>query len=304
MRPAPGDSLPLEEREREYSPSSCTGGSYSPYLDEYAQRSAAARQEAARHLELSYGDAAAHRLDLFLPAPAHSGQLAPLLLFIHGGYWQELSRASSLFAAPDCTEAGAAFAAIDYTLAPHASVHDIALECRRALRWLHQHGQALGFDPQRIVVAGSSAGAHLAAMCCLRGWKDTPDLPNGVPAAAVLVSGIYDLQPLVGTSINEALSLDSAGARAVSPQLLSLEGFPPSVVCWGEIETSEFKRQGRAFAMALKAADAPHQPCIEVPGRNHFDVILDLARPGTPLGDATWALFSSLSLSFTPVRRT
>lgn len=302
MKPASGDTSSLEEREREYSPSSCIGGNYSPYLDEYARRSAAARQGAARHLELSYGDAAAHRLDLFLPAPASAGRPPPLLLFIHGGYWQELSKASSSFAAPDCTEAGMAFAAIDYTLAPQASVHDIALECRRALRWLHQHAKELGFDPQRIVVAGSSAGAHLAALCCLRGWKDTPDLPDGVPAAAVLVSGIYDLQPLVGTRINEALSLDPDGARAVSPQLLSLEGFPPSVVCWGEIETSEFKRQGREFARALKDVGAQRQPCIEAAGRNHFDVILDLARPGTPLGDAAWALFSSLS--FTPVRRT
>jgi len=302
MTPASGNTLPLEEREREYSPSSRIGGNYAPHLDEYARRSVAARQGAAGHLELSYGDAESHRLDLFMPAPTHTGRLPPLLMFIHGGYWQELSRASSLFAAPDCTGAGAAFAAIDYTLAPQASVHDIVLECRRALRWLHRHARELGFDPQRIVVAGSSAGAHLAAMCCLRGWKDTADLPNGVPAAAVLVSGIYDLQPLVGTSINEALALDCADARAVSPQLLPLEGFPPSVVCWGEIETSEFKRQGREFAKTLEEAGALQQPCIEAPGRNHFDVILDLLRPGTRLGDATWALFSSLS--FTPVRRT
>lgn len=193
-----------------------------------------------------------------------------------------------------------AFAAIDYTLAPRASVHAISLECRKALCWLHKHGTELGFDPQRIVVAGSSAGAHLAAMCCLRGWKDNPDLPVGVPAAAVLVSGIYDLQPLLGTSINEALSLDSASAQAISPQLLALAGFPPAVVCWGEIETLEFKRQSKSFANALSAVGAQYLPCIEVPARNHFDVILDLARPGTPLGDATRALFSSLSA--TPFR--
>ncbi|MBH0312711.1 alpha/beta hydrolase fold domain-containing protein, partial [Alcaligenes faecalis] len=201
--------------------------------------------------------------------------------------------------APDCTNAGIAFAAIDYTLAPQASVHDMVLECRQALRWLHQHGEELGFDPQRIVVSGSSAGAHLAAMCCLRGWKDDADLPVGAPAAAVLVSGIYDLQPLIGTSINEALSLDVASAQAISPQLLDLTGFPPAIISWGEIETSEFKRQSQAFADALNAQSAQYLPPIEMPARNHFDVILDQARPHTRLGDATHALFASLPVTST-----
>ncbi|WP_321268531.1 alpha/beta hydrolase [Alcaligenes faecalis] len=292
--PASHDLLSAQEREREYSPSSCIGGNYAPYIEDYATLSAAALQSGSRHTELAYGSAAAHKLDLFLPAPRDSESLPPLLLFIHGGYWQELSKASSLFSAPDCTNAGIAFAAIDYTLAPQASVHDMVLECRQALRRLYEHGKELGFDPQRIVVSGSSAGAHLAAMCCLRGWKDDPDLPVGAPAAAVLVSGIYDLQPLIGTSINEALSLDVDSARAISPQLLDLNGFPPTIISWGEIETSAFKRQSHAFADALNALGAQYLPPIEMPARNHFDVIVDQARPNTRLGDATQALFASL----------
>lgn len=291
LSPAP---LSLEEREREYSPSSCIGGNYAPYIAQYATLSEDALNTGSRHRELAYGSDAAHKLDLFLPEPSTSATLPPLLLFIHGGYWQELSKASSLFSAPDCINAGIAFAAIDYSLAPQASVHDMVLECRNALRWLHQHGQELGFDPARIIVAGSSAGAHLAAMCCLRNWADDSDLPAGVPAASVLVSGVYELQPLVGTSINEALSLDLDSARVISPELLDLTGFPPTVIGWGEIETSEFKRQSQTFAKALEALGAQYLPPIEMPARNHFDVILDLARPGTALGDATHALFASL----------
>jgi arylformamidase len=140
-------TVPLNdaERESEYSPSSCIGGNYAPFLQAYADLSAQALDRHAVRRNLAYGVDAAQRLDLFLPAPddgavAASGAARPaLLVFIHGGYWQELSKDQSLFAAPGALAAGAAFAALDYTLAPHATVHDMVLECRTALRWLHAH---------------------------------------------------------------------------------------------------------------------------------------------------------------------
>lgn len=290
-----GAALPQDVREREYSPSFCIGGNYQPFLQQYASRSAVARQQLPASLGLAYGDKPSNTLDLFLPAGASSAaQRPPLLLFIHGGYWQELSKNESLFAAADCIAAGAAFAALDYTLAPDATLAQMVCECRNALRWLQAHATALGFDPQRILVAGSSAGAHLAAMSCLRAWPGDADLPPGLPAAAALVSGIYDLQPLIGTSINDKPALTADSAAAVSPQFFELTGFPPSLVCWGAIETGEFKRQSRAFAQALDAAAAGPLAVFESPGRNHFDVILDLARPGSALGDATLQLLRAL----------
>lgn len=281
--PAPWRAFDDATREREYSPSSCIGGDYRPFIAAYAERSAAARARftgPASRLDLAYGAGSAQRLDLFVPAaPAASGA-PPLLVFIHGGYWQELSKNESSFAAADALAQGFAFAALDYTLAPAATVAAMVEECRRALRWLRAHASELGAGGGRLVVAGSSAGAHLAAMCAL---------PRAGEAAlvdgAVLVSGIYEVEPLVGTSINAALGLDAAAARAVSPALADLRGFPPAVVCWGAVETAEFKRQGRDFAAALRRAGTRCDD-FEVPGRNHFDVILDLADPRTPLGTA------------------
>ncbi|SCK61710.1 arylformamidase [Variovorax sp. HW608] len=288
-------ALSLEDREREYSPSSCIGGDYAPFLRAYAELSAAALAGRAVQRDLPYGDCPTQRLDLFVPpASGADAPLPPLLVFIHGGYWQELSKASSLFGAPGAQGAGFAYAAIDYTLAPHASIGAIAIECRNALRWLHAHGAALGFDPSRILVAGSSAGAHLAAMCCVRGWTEDHDLPAGLPAAGVLVSGVYELEPLIGTSIDKALSLTPRDAARWSPMRLPLDSFPPTVVCWGEIETDEFERQSRAFADALAVAGAPRPELFEVPARNHFDVILDLSERGTLLGDATLRILESL----------
>jgi arylformamidase len=288
--------MSLEEREREYSPSSCIGGNYQPFIAAYQTRSNDARAqsigEGATWHTHRYGEKAAQQLELCMPPPSRAiaSRPAGLLVFIHGGYWQELSAQESLFPAATCAQRGLAFAALDYTLAPTASVADIVVECRRAFIWLFHHAQALGVDASRIVVAGSSAGAHLAAMVAMPGAL--PDGHGGsfVVRAAVLVSGIYDLEPLVGTSINKALALTAASAQQVSPVRFPLRGVPDALVCWGAVETEEFKRQSQDFAHALAEAGTPCES-FEVPRRNHFDVIMDLVDGSSGLGAATLSFF-------------
>ncbi len=272
------------QREQAYSPSSCIGGDYRPFVAAYKTRSAAAVQQAAAAgaswQRCRYGAGGEQWLQLCLPKKV-SGALPGLLVFIHGGYWQELGADDSLFAAADCAALGLGFAAINYTLAPQASLADIATDCRAALAWLVQQAARLGFDADKVVVAGSSAGAQLTAWVCIQ--------PAAQLRGAVLLSGIYDLQPLVGTSINSALGLTLTEAKAQSPAFAPLAGFAPGVVCWGDIETAEFKRQSRSFAAQLQAAGTPCAT-VEVPARNHFDVVFDLANPATALGQATLAL--------------
>jgi len=290
-------TLTLAEREREYSPSSRTGGDYRPFVEAYRRRSADSKERATglggRWAVGHYGRAETQRIDICVPPDAAG---VPLLVFIHGGYWQELSAEASLFPAAACIQRGAAFAAIDYTLAPNASVGIIVEECRAALDWLAHHAAQFGWDASRIVVAGSSAGAHLAAMTCLPGWRRGGQ-SKFRPAAALLASGIYELEPLIGTSIDEALHLDHQEARDQSPALLApagLVGFPRTVVCWGEVETDAFKEQSRGFASLLRQANVDC-PTLEVAARNHFDVILDLAEPGTTLGRCTFELLGMAS---------
>jgi arylformamidase len=256
-------SLSEAEREREYSPSSCVDGDYGPYIQAYVERSAAARR-AHPPQTLRYGAGERQTIDLFMPKNVVR---PPVMVFFHGGYWQELSKQESAFAAPQCLAHGIACAAVDYTLAPNASLSAIVDECRAAVACLADVGP--------LVVAGSSAGAHLAAM-----------VANERLRGAVLVSGIYDLEPLIGTSINAALGLDVAEAGRNSPMHRSLVGFPPSLVCWGDNETDQFKRQSGLFARRLHAAGAMCS-VFECVGRNHFDVILELADPGTELGRRT-----------------
>lgn len=317
------------EREREYSPSSAIGGNYQPWIQAYVQQSLAARERTqalgARWVELRYGSAPSQRMDLCLPRSAmaagpcavpeasavagdgHGG--VGLLVYIHGGYWQELSARDSLFAAAHAVAHGLAFCALDYTLAPAAKLGDIVAECRRAVQTLVAQARKWGVDPSRIVLAGSSAGAHLAAMVCLPA-PEGPVLAEPVlaaavahggaavpasttawrPRAVVLLSGIYVLTPLIGTSINQALGLDDSEAQALSPALLDLRGFPEALLAWGEIETRAFKQQSQHFA-ALLHAQGMHCESLQVAERNHFDIALDLADPGTLLGRRTLALF-------------
>lgn len=268
-------------REREYSPSSCVGGDIDPFLADYFDRSVAARAacEAAGSsiIEVRYGPSDSQTVDLV--RPTSTDEPTPLLVFIHGGYWQALSKHDSFFAASSCVSHGVAFAAVDYTLAPDASLDEIVEECHQALGALRDVALVHRIDPKQIIVTGSSAGAHLAAMVGLGspdGWR---------PAALGLVSGIFELEPLIGTSINDALELDVTAAQRNSPLQRKVEGFPPTLIAYGDNETSEFKRQSQQLAALLTRADVP-VTLHEVPGRNHFDVILDLADADTVLGAA------------------
>ena len=271
----------LAERERQYSPSSCVA-TIGPYLDAYAARSRDAEQRFRCQKNLLWGEGPDETFDYF---PAESAD-APLLVYFHGGYWQELSKNESLFAAPDCVTNGIAFAAIDYTLAPHATLGTIVEQCRWAIASLHRQAATLGFDARRIYVAGNSAGAHLAAMLLVAGWRAAFGLADDVVAGGVLLSGIYDLEPLMGTYIDAELHLTDADVAMLSPLRLKAGRPVKTIIAWGENETAEFKRQSRAFASALGGSGFPVS-AFEVAGTNHFDIVFGLANRESMLGQAT-----------------
>jgi len=268
-----------DDREREYNPSSVIGGNYEPFLTAYKERSDAARESISNIIECRYGPNATNTIDLFVPDNASTDRRCPLIVFIHGGYWQELSKRESIFSAPGFLTQGMAFAAVDYTLAPSASIPEIVEECRNAIRWLHNAADDFPYDPKLIFVTGSSAGAHLAAMTA----RPDPQSGKVLPAGLVLVSGIFELEPVIGTSINIQLTLNSQVARECSPLCLDAVGYPPTLLTWGEVEPDDFKTQSRAFATKLRESDVPVR-ALEVSTRNHFDVVFDLADTGTALG--------------------
>ena len=231
--------------------------------------------------DVAYGPGAAERLDIF---PA-SRPDAPVLLFIHGGYWRALSKADSAFMAPALSAAGACVVVIDYDLAPAVSLDHIVDQVRRALAWVHGHIAAFGGDPQRLYASGSSAGGHLVGMLLATGWQAEYGLSPHVLRGALPISGLFDLCPLLDTHINGWMQLDAAAAQRNSPLFNLPADGGELVVAYGALETAEFARQSADYLAAWRGRGLPGR-LLAVPERNHFDVVLELGQPGTPLYEA------------------
>jgi arylformamidase len=234
------------------------------------QRDSAAYRGSARcELDLAYGPGKRHRFDLFYPQNGDAG--GPVVLFIHGGYWQALDKSTSSHLARGANERGLTVAIPSYTLAPTAKLADIVSEIEAAANFVMDR---MG---RPLVVSGHSAGGHLAA--CLMARPGALRMPV---RAAMPISGLFDLPPLVPTSINKALGLSVDEAHRLSP----LEWKPPKsgrlVAVVGGAESGEFLRQSHAIVERWDQAGVATR-YHEVPGAHHFDVIVGLADPRDPL---------------------
>ena len=271
---------PRDRLDADYTARDCvTPAEFARIVGDYARLSAPARALPGARLGLRYDPASAEVLDLYGTVP---GQARPCVMFIHGGYWRALSRADSAFAAPMLAARGIACAVPDYTLAPAVGITEIVRQMRAALAFLWHEAGALGIDRARIVVAGSSAGGHLAAALAMPGWQAAAGLPAGVPAAALPVSGLFDLAPLAACHVQGWMRFTADEVAALSP-LRHAAGTAPTTVALAGVETPGFVRQSAAYAAALGGA------ALTVPGRNHFDVILDLCDADTALARALLA---------------
>jgi len=265
-----------EQLEREYSPRLLVDD-LQPYLDRYTELSEAARAGLKVERNLAYGATPEEVLDYF---PAAS-RASPVHVFIHGGYWRLLGKDESSFAAPAFVRAGAAFVALNYALAPKARLDEIVRQCRSAIAWLYRNASGFGGDPGRIFVSGTSAGGHLVAMLLATEWARDFGVPDDVIKGGCAVSGVFDLEPILQCAVNETLHMDLAEARRNSP--LVRKNSSALVVAWGERETAEWKRQNLEYAGRWRSVNGACE-AVEIPGRNHFDVIVDLGNPDSRLG--------------------
>ena len=219
---------------------------------DWEARSARLRARHAASIDLRYGPAERNRIDFFA-----AGKDAPLLAFIHGGYWQARSKEVFSFVAEGPLSRGINVALIGYTLAPQKRLDGIVAEISAALAWLHQN------YPNRLLVSGWSAGGHLTAMA----------MNHPAVTAGLAISGIYDLEPIRHCYVNDKLGLDEAEARRNSPGPTQ----KPLVVAYGADELPNLRKQSEDYARRLG------REALALERHNHFTILEELASPNGAL---------------------
>lgn len=249
---------------------------YRRHIELWARDAAAYREAAGARaqIDVAYGDKPRQRLDIFEPPGGAGG---PVALFIHGGYWQSMSKASFSHMARGANEHGITVAVVGYTLCPEATVAEIVDEIRRAVAFV------AGRFGGRVTVYGHSAGGHLAASMLATDWRAVePSLALDTVHAALPISGLFELEPLVSTSVNRRLGLDAAEARRLSPLLWRAPAGRSVIAYVGADESSELRRQTRDL-ITRWSAEGVTCVGVEVAGAGHFTVIAPLADPASSI---------------------
>ncbi len=257
---------------------------HAAHFAQWAQTSADARASLKCTLDIAYGDGPNETLDIF---PAKQAN-APVVVFIHGGYWRSLDKSDHSFVAPALHEMGACVVVVNYALCPGTpeapvTIPDIAQQMVKALAWTWHHIAQHGGDPKNVTVAGHSAGGHLAAMLLACNWKQ---VDKSIPAhwiqKALSVSGLYDLTPLRKTPfLQDSLKLTAKHARMASPALWPRPKKGVLYTVAGGDESAEFLRHNRLIHQTWGPKTVP--VCEDLSGLNHFSIVTDLTKKGTRL---------------------
>jgi arylformamidase len=243
---------------------------FEAFVVHYKEISAQARADLNCTLDIAYGDLPGEKLDIFVPEDAAN---APVHFFIHGGYWQSMDKADFDYVALGLVPRGAVTVVVNYTLAPEVHIEEIVRQNRAALAWTWRNIAQFGGNPDNIHVSGHSAGGHLTAMMAATDWTAFEDgLPTGLVKSALPISGVFELEPVMKSFLNDVLALDEAEVEANSPALLTAPQPVPTVLTLGGDETVEFHRQTNDYAEVLKAQGAEVEVVIPA-GLNHFTIV-------------------------------
>ena len=252
---------------------------YASYFEKWQHASAAARLKQPCVLDVAYGATAEEKLDVF-PAARKN---APVLVFIHGGYWRSLDKSDHSFIAEPFTEQGACVVIPNYALCPAVTIPQITLQMVRALDWVYRNIAQFGGDSGRISVVGHSAGGHLAVLLLACQWqRHARDLPVDLIKNALSISGLYELESVMQTPfLKDSLQLTVDQVLQASPAWMPAPENGQLLTVAGALESAEFLRHNQLIQQAWGKKTVP--VCEALPSLNHFSVLDALIQPAHKL---------------------
>ena len=274
--------------EAKYNLRALRGDDFDDLVQRWLDRSAAHRDASGARVDLAYGDGERETLDFFSGGDANG----PLLVYIHGGYWQRGDKAMYSFVSEGFIKHGVSVAVMNYALTPSVRMGQIPRQVRKCVAWLWHHAHDLGFARDRLFVSGHSAGGHLTAMMMSTAWPVfDAALPVDLIRAGIPISGLFELEPLVHTSINDGPQMTVAEAIEESPLFIPPVTNAPQLVVAGGGETSELRRQSDAYAEKFASAERPMER-YDVPDEDHFDELERLAEDDSVFFEKSMRLIS------------
>jgi arylformamidase len=248
--------------------------SYEAFCERESKR---VRSELDHRLDVPFGPTLAEHVDIY---PA--GENAPVLIYVHGGFWCLRSSKEFGFVARGPASEGVATVVTNYALCPNVTIDEIVRQTRAAVAWAYENASSFGGDPGRIHVAGHSAGGHLVAMLLATDWEGEYGLPDDIIVGATAISGLFDLTPFPYTFLQPKLQLGLDQIHRNSPILHIPDAAPPLLVAYGEDETDEFKRQSEEF-FGVWSSNGLEGGRLVLASKNHYRVIDGFLDAGSPL---------------------
>jgi arylformamidase len=244
------------------------------------ERSASTAADLPCRLGMKYGPTCAEHCDVF---PAGAG--APILVFVHGGYWRRFSARDHDFVAGPLVDAGITTVVMNYALCPSVTLDEIVRQTRASIAWAFSHAGEFGADRDRLTISGHSAGGHLVAMAAATDWAGEYDLPANMVKGVVAVSGLFDLGFVPYSYLQPKVQASWDQVRRLSPQRHLPQAALPLLVAVGGDEPAEFRRQSRDYHAALRGAGLA-STYLEPPGKDHLTVLEELEQPESALSQA------------------
>lgn len=260
---------------------------WAPNREDIRRRRSLASERALARIgpprRIAYGPTEIEKLDIYRTERAN----APIHVFIHGGAWRSGLARDSAFPAEMFIAAGAHYVTPDFVRVQNAggSLMVMADQVRRAVAWVYKNAASFGGDPNRLYLSGHSSGGHLAGVVLVTDWRRDFGLPPDIIKGGLLISGMYDLEPVRLSKRSNYVNFDDATVPTLSSQRHLDKLNAPVIVAYGTRESPEFQRQGRDFAAAVKAARKPVK-LILGEGFNHFEMQETLGNPFGLMGRA------------------